>query len=317
VTMLEEMGVETKNEDGKKIPRNVLRKRIVQKIQEDTPQTYFEGLNSKVVEKVVTQLLGDDKPSNSKKYVEKIVSTIDEMGLENALSSLTLEELQQLAKLHKLKVHSATSINAYIEALVSGEDQEKPQKKERKQEKPSKDKPKIKKGISKVDLRQHYYRDELVAYCKENDLPTSGHVTEVINRIMDHLDGKPVKAKPAGKKRKGATSKEKPAKKAKTEKSKPKKEDKSEKSDKEDEEEGDEQSEKSDDKEDKAEGEKSDEDKDKTEKSEKAEKSEKDTEKSEKSEGKKADKSDKSEKSEKDTEKSEKSEGKKSKGKST
>jgi len=218
VVMLDEMGVETKNEDGKKLARSVVRKRIVQKMQEDTPQKFLEGLDTKVQGEIVDLLL-DEKPA-SKKYVETIIQQIDSMGLENALSSLTIDELRQLAKAHKVKVHSSTSVNAYIEALLSGQDQKK-SKKEKKEEEPSKKKPAIKKGISKVDLRQHYYRDELIQYCKDNNLPTTGHVTHLINRIVDHLEGKPVKAATSKKRKAPATStKEKPAKKAKTEKSK-------------------------------------------------------------------------------------------------
>jgi len=222
VSMLEEMGVETKNEDGKKIARNIVRKLIMTKIQEDTPQKFLESLDKKVIEQLLT-ILDIDKPAtNETVYIDAIVEEIDAMGLENALSSLTLEELQKLAKVHKLKVHSTTSINAYINALLSGEDQKKASKRDKKTQEPSKKKPEmIKKGISKADLRQYYYRWELIDYCKDNGLPTSGHITEIINRIIDHLDGKPVKT---GKKRKAAaSSKEKPAKKAKTEKSDDKK----------------------------------------------------------------------------------------------
>jgi len=226
VALLENVGVETKNEDGKKLARSVIRKQIAQKIQEETPQKFIENLDTNVQAKLL-DLLVEDKPSKSK-YVETIVEQIDSMGLENALSSLSLEELQLLAKAHKLKVHSATSINSYIEALLTGEDQKKQKSKEKKVDAPSKKKPDIKKGISKVDLRQHYYREELVTYCRENNLPATGHVTEIINRIVDHLEGKPVKAKATGKKRKAAGSKEKPAKKARITKSEKEKSEKSE-----------------------------------------------------------------------------------------
>jgi len=219
--------VETKNEDGKRLARSVIRKQIAQKIQEETPQKFIENLDTRVQEQVLN-LLVEDKPNKSK-YVETIVEQIDSMGLENALSSLSLEELQLLAKAHKLKVQSATSINSYIEALLTGEDQKKQKSKEKKVGEPSKKKPDIKKGISKVDLRQHYYREELVNYCKENNLPSTGHVTTIINRIVDHLEGKPVKTKTTGKKRKAsASTKDKPAKKAKT--GKTQKSEKSEKS---------------------------------------------------------------------------------------
>jgi len=222
--VLEDFGVDTKNADGQKLHRSVVRKRIIQKIQEDTPQKFFEGLDSKVLGNVI-EALDEEKPSSSKKYVEEVVKLIDLYGLENALSTLTVSELQGLCKAHKLKV-SSTSPNAYIEALVSGEDQKKEPRAKPPKEEPSKKKPEIKKGVSRIDLQHHFYREELTTYCKDNKLPYTGTKSQLIKIILDHLEGKIV----ATKKRKAPTGgkKEKPAKKAKTSKSE-KSEDKSEK----------------------------------------------------------------------------------------
>jgi hypothetical protein len=227
---LDDFGVETKNADGNKLHRSVVRKRIIQKIQEDTPQKFFDGLDAKVLGEVFTAL-GEDKPSNSKKNVEEITKLIDLYGLENALSTLTLAELQGLCRAHKLKVSSTTSANAHIDALVSGEDQ-KVEKTKAVKEEPSKKKPEIKKGVARVDLQHHFYREELGQYCKDNKLPHNGTKSQLIKTVLDHLAGKSV----ATKKRKAPAGgkKEKPAKKAKTSKS----EDKSEKSEKEEEKKG-------------------------------------------------------------------------------
>jgi len=232
VTLLDQLGVNTKNDDGSKIQRAVLKKHIFHKIQEDTPQKFLNGLDAKVLAVIVDAVFDEDeKPS--KKVVEALVQKVDEIGLENALSTLSLQELQDLCTVHKLRVDSSTSVNAHIDALVSGEDQKK-SKKKAEEEKPSKKKPTISKGVSKIDLRHHFYREELVSYCKENNLPHTGaNKTDLINTIINHLEGKDV---PATKKRKAPSEKkERSPKKAKTSKSdKTEKSDKSEKSEKED-----------------------------------------------------------------------------------
>jgi len=228
--LLDSLGVETKSDDGAhKLHRSVARKRVIQKIQEDTPQKFFDKLDSKVLAQLVDSAFDedDDKPT-SKKHVEGLITKIDEFGLENALSTLSLPELADLAHALKLKVSSNTSSNAFITAIMSGKDQ-KTEKKKAEVQTPSKTKPKIAKGVTKADLQQHFYREELATYCKENGLSHSGHKSALINHIINHLEGK----KPAvsgSKKRKAPSGgkAEKPAKKAKSEHSE--KEDKSEKS---------------------------------------------------------------------------------------
>jgi len=211
---LDDFGVETKNSDGQKLHRAAVRKRIMQKMQEDTPQKFLDDLKSSVVGDLFAAL-GEDKPSTSKKYTEELIKIIDSIGLENALSALNLSELSALCKVHKLKV-SSTSANAHIEALLTGHDQKKAERPKEK-EKPSAKKPEIKKGVTRIDLQHHFYREELTTYCKDNKLPYNGNKSQLIRVILDHLDGKTV----ATKKRKAPASgkKEKPAKKAKTSKS--------------------------------------------------------------------------------------------------
>jgi len=227
-----DFGVDTKSAEGAKLHRSVLRKRIIQKIQDETPHKYFDSLDAKVLGAVFDDL-DYDKPSNSKKYTEELIKIIDSIGLENALSTLAITELQGLCKTHKLKVDS-TSPNAHIEALVTGKDQRKETKAKKEKDKPSTKKPEIKKGITRIDLQHHFYREELTTYCKDNKLPHNGTKSQLIRTICDHLEGKDV----ASKKRKAPTGgkKEKPAKKAKTSKSE--KSEASEKSEGDDEKEG-------------------------------------------------------------------------------
>jgi len=231
-TLLDSLG-ETKTDDGAKLNRSVARKRVIQKIQEDTPQKFFDKLDHKVLAQLVDAVFDDDedKPSG-KKIPDGLITKMDTFGLENALSTLSLPELEELAHAHKLKVSSTTSMNAYIAALMTGENQKAEKKKAEAPEKPSKNKPKIAKGITKIDLQHHFYREELVTYCKENHLTYSGGKTALINAIHNHLEGKTPSV--ASKKRKAPAGgkSDKPAKKSKTTKSEGEKSDKEDKSEK-------------------------------------------------------------------------------------
>jgi len=152
------------------------------------------------------------KKDDSKEYASAIIDHSNEVGLENCLASLTIPQLQLIAEAQKLNIDSSAQ-GVLIDHIMSGEDYEKA--KPKKVVAPSKKKPEIHKGITKADLNQHYWRQDLVEWCKKNDLKVSGNKKELIDRILDHLAGK---EKPLPKKRKASTSpaKEKPAKKQKT-----------------------------------------------------------------------------------------------------
>jgi len=212
---LEGFGVDTKKEDGEtKLGRLALCKRIYSAMQDDDPQKFLEKLESKYFA-TLFDALGYDKPA-SKKYAEAFIEHADEIGVEHALSTLNITQLQAVAEAHGLTVESG-SVNVLIDAILSGEDYKK-EKKQTKVPKPSSKKPDLKKGISKIDLQHHYYREDLIKYCKDNNLVTSGAKKQLIDRIHNHLEGiEPKKA--TGKKRKAPAQKSKqPAKKAKTEK---------------------------------------------------------------------------------------------------
>jgi hypothetical protein len=138
---------------------------------------------------------GKDK----EKAAKAILAEADAFGVENCLSAFSVDLLIQFAEGSGLRVygHSREKI---LEALENVTSMEKPKKRAApKKEKPSEVKPKIKKGISTVDLNSWYYGTELADYCKEQKLPHTGAKKDLIKRILDHLDGKAPPEKKVGK----------------------------------------------------------------------------------------------------------------------
>jgi len=221
-----------------KIPNNkpVLVKRIHEELEKDGPKVFLEKFKPEALEKLFDTL---EIPTPSKsKYVDAILSDADARGVENLFASFPVKKLHEFADACGLSVHS-TSVDTLIDCLLKQENHEPAKKKKAKVEKPSKKKPAIKKGITRVDLQSHYYRDELAEYCKDNGLRVQGNKKDFINRILAHVEGReqpPVKGAKGkrGRKRKVESDTEdekKPAKKVKkTEKSE--KSEKSEQSEK-------------------------------------------------------------------------------------
>jgi len=207
---LEGFGI-AKNEDSTKVKRAAMCKKIFAAMQEAGPAKYLEKLDTSSLASLFDDL-ELDKPSNptNKKYAEALLKEADSIGVENTLSSLNITQLKVIADSLKIAVDSS-SVNVLIDCIKDGQSYKK-DKKEKVE--PSKKKPEIKKGITKVDLQQHFYREELITYCKDNNLVTSGNKRQLIDRIINHFDGKAL----AGKKRKASPSKGRPAKKSKTEK---------------------------------------------------------------------------------------------------
>jgi len=74
-----------------------------------------------------------------------------------------------------------------------------------------------KKYTTYVSMFDNFNLPDLVNYCKENDLRTTGKKKEVIKRILAHLAGEPEVTKTKTKKRKATGGAKKTEKKAKTE----------------------------------------------------------------------------------------------------
>jgi len=202
-----------------KIRREAKCKKIFTAMQEAGPAKFLEKLDSTFLNSLFDDL-GLDKPAGSKKMADALLQYADSIGVEHALSSLSVAQLRTIADSLKLSVDS-NSVQVFMDCIISGESHKKDKKKA---VQPSAKKPDIKKGVTKADLQQHYYRGELAEFCKTSGLGSSGNKKELINRIVAHLEGKDTKKET--KKRKapatdgGAKKKQKTAKGAKaTEKS--------------------------------------------------------------------------------------------------
>jgi len=241
---------------------------------ESNPKKFLEKQKSSTLLQILKDLV-IEPPDNKKDYANMIFEEVECVGLQNLFSSFNTEKLKEFADDLKLRVESSSQ-NQLIESIISLEDYKAP-KTSKSGNQPSEKKPPIDKNISKVDLGHHYYRDDLIEYCKDNGLPHAGTKKELVDRIYASVTGKDKKDKKRGRK--------------KSDKEKSEKSDE-EKSDKE--------------KSDKEKSNKNDKDKKKEDKEKEEKKGEKDkkTEKSEK-EKEKEDKKDKKEK-EKTTEKEDK-----------
>jgi len=183
-----DMGRQMEWEDDK-IPYNkqVLVKRLHEELEKVGPKDFLGKFKSDDLEPWLKTL---DIPLPSKsKYVDAIIDEANEIGLENWFSSFPVKKLQEFADASGLTVNSG-SIEVLIDCILKHENHEPPKKKKAKAEKPSKKKPAIKRGITKVDLNTHFYREELFEYCKEHGLKTQGNKKDFIIRILAHVEGR-------------------------------------------------------------------------------------------------------------------------------
>jgi len=173
-----------------KVPNNkpVLVKRIHEEMEKVGPKEFLEKFKPDQLEPLIETLDITPTPT-AKKYVDSIISEADNRGVQNLFASFTPKKLQEFADACGLTVHS-TSMDTLIKCLLNQENHEPAKKKKTKTEKPSKKKPAIKKGITRVDLQSHFYRDELAEYCKDNGLRVQGNKKDFINRILAHVEGR-------------------------------------------------------------------------------------------------------------------------------
>jgi len=257
---------------------------------EPNPKKFLEKQPTATLKQILKDL-DIDLPDNKKEYVPLIVEEIESVGLQNLFSSFTIEKLKEFADDLKVRADSSSQ-KVLIECIISLEDYEAPPTSS-KSKKPSEKKPPIDKNITKTDLAHHYYREDLIEYCKDKELTHTGTKKELIDRIYAFVSGKDKKR---GRNKPVKAEKSDEEKSEKSEKSDKEKSDKNKKEDKEKEE--------KDEKEKKSDKEKEDKKEKKSEKEKEDKKSEK--EKEEKEKKSKKEKSEKSENSEKS--KSEKSE---------
>jgi len=215
--LLQQVAERVPHYDGKKKHNKA---HIVNKIMEytenDGAEKLLKSIDAALLDKIIDDLRIE--PAAGLNTVELFLQEADTCGMQVLFSSYSVEQMKKFADTCGLTVESA-SREILIDCLIAQNDYKAPKNKKKKKEpKPSKHKPDIKKGISKIDLHSHYTLEELSEYCKSNGLKVSGLKKDIIQRILDHLDGKPQVEKPKKRKASGTPKKGKssPKKKAKT-----------------------------------------------------------------------------------------------------
>jgi len=192
IKILKEVGAHCEWEDNKfPTSKPTIAKKIQETMEDQNPKKYLEGLDWTIIKAIVKVL--DLEATNKKEYIDTILETVDDIGLENFFSTMPLKKLKEFVKICDLKVDSETANNC-LRALIEQESI-KANYKPPAGELPSKTKPEIDKDISVVDLHTHYYRVDLIEFCESNKLVSHGSKKELVERIRRFFDGKLIEDK--------------------------------------------------------------------------------------------------------------------------
>jgi len=153
----------------------------------DNLDSYFAEAKSSVIHEFLQVLDADPVSKNHEELVQQVIELINWTGVHAFLTRFDVSFLKEIMEDLDLDCGSDNKANIVM-AIVNGTDAE-PGKAVRKQVAPSKKKPKMKAGITKEDLQQYYYKDEMVAYCEEKGLIKSGKKSEIIKRIVAFHNG--------------------------------------------------------------------------------------------------------------------------------
>jgi len=167
----------------------VLRKRFIEKMEEFGLDKFLS--KSSMTPELLSILItaADEEPLSKDK--DKLVSQASEIinlvGFQSFFSRFDTPFLQHLLSEMDLKCDTSSK-DKMIYALATQTNAKK-QKTKHEEITFSKEKEEIKKGITYQDIYQHYRRDEILDWCRENELKVSGSKKELINRVLDFLDG--------------------------------------------------------------------------------------------------------------------------------
>jgi len=188
----------------KKVPsqKGILAKKIYESMQ-SKPKKFLDERTPAELKEMLTEL-DIDYPDNKKEYAETILREADNMGLENLLSTQSIDRLKEFAKSCGLTVESS-SLSILIDSIMNQEDFEAPKKEEK--EKISKKKPALDKNITKTDLLAYYTRADLAKFCNDKDISDNGKKSELGERIINFFEGKDVPKKGETRRKKGKKSK--------------------------------------------------------------------------------------------------------------
>jgi len=165
--------------------KSQLHKRLYQAVGRNGLGTIIEKMKKEHVLLFIEYL--EVEPATSGKLVKQLEKEIRTAGLEVFLSKFGVETLQNICD--DLKILADTSSpSALISAIIHGK---LPPKKvvQRVVPKITKTKPVLKKGVTVDNILQHYYKEELDAFCRENHLAVSGRKRELAKRIVQFVNG--------------------------------------------------------------------------------------------------------------------------------
>jgi len=187
VTHLKELGKLCEWEDDRPTVKSAIAKKLQEIMEEETPRKFLSQRVSPDLKREILKALRVDVPASREDYVDVILQTSNEIGMEYCFSSFPTTKLKEFVKLCNLKIDS-DSLDTILRALV---DQEsiKAHYEPAPGEVPSKTKPQIDKDISVVDLWTYYYKEDLASWCTWNKLTSHGSKKEMIERVRRYFDG--------------------------------------------------------------------------------------------------------------------------------
>jgi len=180
--------------EGQPTTKNYLSKKLVERVRDEGLAKAFKSADEAHIISIL-ELLDISKKKDVKGYLEDIVR---EMGVQIFLGKLSAELLNEVCSDLSIRFES-NSVTQLVSAITTGKAPEKKEAPKLSPKKPSKTKPALKKGVKAVDIYQHYFKGELQLYCRENDLKVSGTSKELIERIIEHLEGEGKENKNANK----------------------------------------------------------------------------------------------------------------------
>lgn len=165
---------------------------------------FFDELETPALAKICEDVddIEDAGQFDRKDLLEGIKENVINCGLTHLFGAFTVSELKGFVEERELTVKT-NSKETIIDCLIEGRNF-KPKKSKKKPEKRSDKKPELEAGVKRVDLHYYFKRQDLVDYCRENELLLSGTKNELVNRILAFHKGDVKSTKP---KEKGRRSK--------------------------------------------------------------------------------------------------------------
>jgi len=171
--------------------KKVLAKRLREHLETSAIGSYLEEHASADLLKSYAESVEVVPSKDTKDTIRAIVEESERTGLELFLQSFPDDVIRDISFQMKLEtdplaIHSKSVL---IECIMENKDA--PEKSGKKKEKIvfSKSKKAIASGLTYQDIFQHYSVEELIEWCHDNEVKSSGSKKEIINRILLWLAG--------------------------------------------------------------------------------------------------------------------------------